>query len=58
LTALLTATTGAAGPLLFAINIHGVVSLDLEASAKEPAISIVPGGKVARVVWSLARRPR
>lgn len=57
LAALLTAFFGAAAALLFAVGMHGVVSRDLAARAKEAAIRVVLGGRVARVVWALARGP-
>lgn len=57
LAALLTSFFGIAAALLFAVGMHGVVSRDLVARAKEVAIRVVLGGRAGHVLWALARGP-
>ncbi len=57
LTAWLTSFFGVSAALLFAVGLHGLVSRDLAARAKEVAIRLVLGAHPSSIVGSLARGP-
>lgn len=57
LAALLTSFFGIAAALLCALGIYGVVSRDLAVRGREAAIRMALGGRLASVVWTLARKP-